>query len=114
VKRAVVVNTDGTTETIDLSASSELSALQGAVGGWVQVIEINNNLAMWLNEEGKLESLPHNRVAQWYWDMAFGADTDYIVGNVVFTGGLDREGETLGLTEEQVASLTNVRETLSA
>ena len=49
--------------------------------------------------------LEHNPFAQDLWDRALGADTDYIVGSVVITGGTDAEGETMGLTPEQVVSL---------
>jgi hypothetical protein len=36
------------------------------------------------------------------WDKAYGAQTDYIVGDIVLTGGTGVDGETLGLTAEQV------------
>jgi len=113
VKKAVVIKTNGTTETIEMGPSNELSVLQESVGGWIQAIQLSDTLVMWLNEEGKMESLPHNAIAQWYWDMAFGPETDYIVGNVVFTGGVDNEGETIGLTEEQVATLSDTSNLVS-
>jgi hypothetical protein len=63
---------------------------------------------MWCNEEGKIHGLAHNPFAQFMWDKAYGAHTDYIVGDIVLTGGTDDEGETLGLTDEQVAIIKKI------
>lgn len=100
-KTAIQVKTSGEVTELDLTADS-LSTLQTAVGGWVQAIDLASDLSMWCNEEGKLVGLPHNPYAQFMWDKVFGAHTDYIVGDVVLTGGTDSEGETIGLTQEQV------------
>jgi hypothetical protein len=62
---------------------------------------------MWCNEEGKMEGLAHNPVGQALWVQAFGA-TDYIVGDVVFTGGTDKDGETLPLSEERAREIRAV------
>lgn len=109
MKKAVIIRTDGTTETIDLS-TDELAQLQGAVGGWVEAIDLNDSLTMWVNEEGKLTGLPHNPGAQRYWDSAFGPGTDFIVGNAVLTGGIDGEGDTIGLDDATVQALSELRE----
>jgi hypothetical protein len=109
MKNAVIIRTNGTSEIIDISTNT-LDQLQSAVGGWVQAINLNDTLTMWLNEEGKVEGLPHNAVAQWYWDMAFGPDTDYLVGDVVFTGGVDSRGDTLGLDDNTANTLANTSE----
>jgi hypothetical protein len=103
-KMAVAISPAGSVELIDLSSGS-LEKLQTAVGGWVQAIELSNELTLWCNEEGKMIGLEHNPLAQHLWDRAFGAGTDYIVGTVVLTGGTDDEGDTIGITEEQILSL---------
>jgi hypothetical protein len=77
-----------------------LDTLQTAVGGWVQAIDLDEALTMWCNEEGKLVGLPHNPFAQFAWDKVYGANTDYLVGDVVFTGGTGDEGETLPLDDD--------------
>lgn len=109
MKLALRVTTTGTIEELDMTNDS-LTTLQGAVGGWVQAIDLASDLTMWCNEEGKLNGLPHNPFAQKMWDTAFGAETDYIVGDVVLTGGADEEGYTLGLTAEQAQIVRNVVE----
>lgn len=100
-KTALQVKTTGEVTELDLSSDS-LQTLQTAVGGWVQAIDLASDLSMWCNEEGKLTGLPHNPYAQFMWDEVFGAHTDYLVGDIVLTGGTDSEGETIGLTQEQV------------
>jgi len=60
---------------------------------------------MWVDEEGKLgnnnqqPNLKATLVA-----MTAGI-TDYIVGNVVFTGGADTDGEQMGLDDNRLRSL---------
>ena len=107
MKKALHIKTTGEVIELDITADS-LTTLQTAVGGWVQAIDIASDLSMWCNEEGKLISLPHNPFAQFMWDKAFGAHTDYIVGDIVLTGGTDEEGATLGLTDEQTAIVRGI------
>ena len=101
MKKALNIKTTGEVIELDLSLDS-LQTLQTAVDGWVQAVDLTDRLTMWCNEEGKMINLPHNPFAQYFWDKKFGAHTDYIVGDIVFTGGTDDEGETLGLTAEQI------------
>jgi hypothetical protein len=106
MKNAVIIRTDGTTEVVDFSEDS-LAVLQKAVGGWVQAIDISDTLTLWVNEEGKLEDLPHNPRAQQYFDLRFGTGADYIVGDAVFTGGTDSNGDTLGLDSDSLELLVS-------
>jgi hypothetical protein len=99
MKLGIRVTTTGAVEELDMTADG-LQVLQTAVGGWVQAIDLDDELTMWLNEEGKLVGLAHNPYAQLAWDKRFGAHTDYMVGDVVFTGGTDEEGATLGLDQD--------------
>ena len=105
--KALRVTTAGVIQTLDLSENS-LQVLQTGVGGWVQAIDLTTTMTLWCNEEGKLEGLPHNPYAQKLWDVAFGAGTDYIVGDVVFTGTPDEEGYTTGISELDEQVIRNV------
>ena len=61
-----------------------LKQLQEIVGGYIEIIQLpKKEKLMVLNEEGKLEGLPQNQLAQQIWDEEFGKDTDFIVGNVL-------------------------------
>lgn len=104
MKNAIIIKTTGETEIVDFSTDS-LAVLQNAVGGWVQAIDLNDNLTLWVNEEGKLDGLPHNPLAQNFFDLRFGTGADIIVGNAVLTGGVDSNGDTLGLDDDTVQSL---------
>ena len=104
MKNAIIIKTTGETEIVDFESDS-LAVLQSAVGGWVQAIDLNANLTLWVNEEGKLEDLPHNPLAQHYFDLRFGTGADIIVGNAVLTGGTDSNGDTLGLDLDAIQSL---------
>ena len=111
MKKALRVTTEGTTEVLDLSENT-LNVLQKAVDGYVQCVDFyrsnDNPVTMWLNEEGKLFGKPHNPYAQRVWDKEFGTGTDYIVGDVVFSGLPDDEGDTMGLTDEALQILLAV------
>jgi len=73
-------------------------------GTLVEVVEIKHDIAMWINEEGKYEDQRVNHRATMFAHEAKSIRTiDYICGDVVFTGGPDDEGETMGLTDEQLA-----------
>lgn len=86
-----------------------LPDLQGAVGGYVEAVSFplaGSEATMWLNEEGKLADEPQRNwkadvVCPLAWD-------DWIAGDVVFTGGVGPDGETLVLNEAQVAELLRI------
>lgn len=101
MSKALVINTDGTVAVVEPT----LDGLQASVDGWVQAVDLSGTLTLWVNEEGKMVGLPHNRYAQILWDEAYGEGTDYIVGNAVLTGGTDEDGNTLGLDDETIATV---------
>jgi len=105
MKQGLMITPAGKVEVYDFSKPDELSALQNAVNGWVQAIDLNDHISLWVNEEGKMIGLEHNPLAQLVWDMSFGPDTDWIVGTVVITGTPDENGDTQGLTDEAVETL---------
>lgn len=71
-----------------------LEAFQEIVGGYIEVVSLSGNIRMIINEEGKLLSLPKNRVAT----ELYQSTTDYIAGTAIIT-------ETRG---EDFVSLDNV------
>jgi hypothetical protein len=96
MKTALRINTDFTTEILDLETDS-LTQLQEAVGGLVQAADLQDNLTLWCNEEGKLiNGMLANVIGTHMWEKSFGM-TDIIMGDIVFTGGTDDEGDNLAL-----------------
>ena len=89
---------------------TELETLQDAVGGLIQAVDLTTSLTMWCNEEGKLIGLPVNPVATAMWTRYFG-ETDVIVGNVVFTGGCDEDGNTTSILQEDADKIEKLSST---
>lgn len=115
MKTALRINTDFTTEVLDLEAES-YEQLSGAVGGLIQAVDLREDLVLWCNEEGKLiNSMQPNLIATHMWAKSFGP-TDLIMGDVVFTGGTDEEGDSLALSPAWVTQLeelaTSMRDSL--
>jgi hypothetical protein len=99
MRKAIMLDVDGNLSAIDLDAGNGLKILQDAVGGWVQAVDFRDDLTIWVNEEGKLNNLPINAEATKIWAHFFG-NTDFIVGNAVFTGGTDENGETMAISAD--------------
>jgi Domain of unknown function (DUF3846) len=94
-KTALQVASNGEVKELDLSTDS-LKVLQTAVDGLIEPIDVFDNLTMWVNEEFLLRAEPDvNPVASAVYSFAGGATV--IHGTVVFTGGTDEEGNTLGI-----------------
>jgi len=79
-------------------------ALRAVVGGWLEAAPSDESVTVWVNEEGKALGLPINRLAMdvWLrWDLhrCMLLGRDWLAGNVVVTGGVDRNGETLDLPD---------------
>lgn len=112
MKTALRVNTDFTTEILDLS-SNEYDQLSGSVGGLIEAVDLGPDLTMWLNEEGKLIGLPVNEIGSALWVLEYG-NTDIILGDVVFTGPSDENGDTLSLDDKWTSTIKELVATLEA
>lgn len=81
------------------------------VGGYFEVVHLPGpGIDLWIDEEGKFKGYTSN---EWATAAAFHGKAglgpwDFIMGNVVATGGVGPEGETLGLSDEQLAWLRKV------
>jgi hypothetical protein len=92
-KHALLVKTDLTYEGLDI-AEGELKKLQNAVDGLIQPVDIGDKVTMWVNEEGLLRGdLKLNHLATMLME-EMGYKTP-IMGDVVFTGAPDEDGNTM-------------------
>ena len=67
-----------------------LENLQKLVGGLIDIIELENNVDLICNDEGKILELPINRITK----------CDIIVGTFLITG--HHNGETISLSKKQI------------
>lgn len=70
----------------------------------VQMLRVDG-LTMWLDEEGKFTGKLVNEIATKMFWKSFGA-VDYIMGDVLLSKGEDSDGNLLGLTDDQIAEVT--------
>lgn len=122
---AVLLRTDGTTDTIDLGKTDRqaLDSLYSAIGcSAVDMIAIAPNLHLWVDDEALLGSdlltpagliegeEKTGPVANRYAGAIVRAVTQSVLGqelygNVVFTAGADESGNTMGLRSDFVGTL---------
>jgi|SRR5664279_1245500 len=92
-----------------------LERLQLAVDGDVDVVSLTADLDMWVNDEGIVRGMPINVVASFIAREFLGERfAQPYFGPVVFTGGVDDEGETLALASAQIAMLSEIAEHMAA
>lgn len=99
-KKALIIKADFAVE----ETGTALADLQKAVDGWIEAIDLNPEMTMWVNEEYLLRNeLVINPLASALFASIGGNQP--VFGDVVITGGTDPEGETLGLTDKDLADL---------
>lgn len=97
--RVLTIEADSLSFNIVEDFESSLEASQKFVGGYVQAVRVTNSITMWLNEEGKLNSLTPS-----FHLLMTGRVYDIVVGNAFFTG-TDSEGENASLTDEEITEI---------
>ena len=101
---AVKLSVEGNVEVIPF-VENQLKTLQDAVGGgYVEAITLADDLVLWVNEDGKMKQMPFNQAATSIF-VKHGRGSDFIAGPVVFTGGTDENGDTLGISETQIQQI---------
>lgn len=80
-----------------------LSEAQGHVGGWVDVVSnaLPDGTTVWVNDEGLLLGLDGNAWATLLFRR-------YLAGNLVVTGGVDEDGNTLSVNPALVAAVGKI------
>ena len=100
-QKAVIISTEGHKSVVEFEFGKSYQILSDAVGGMIECVSLKD-ADFWCNENGISEGLDLNMIASAIYSNAFGAGNP-VLGNVIITGSVDAEGETLGLTDEQVA-----------
>lgn len=99
----VTIHVDGSIEIESIEQGC--TALQKRVGGYIEAVIaplLDDEVTLWINEEGKLLSLPINVVATELWHLLSPEmrGVDFLCGTVVVSGGYDDEGWTLSIPEK--------------
>ena len=107
-KKIISIAPDGSMNMLVTNDQFMLSTLQTICGGYVQAVNMTGTMDMWCNEEGKMNGSEWNEIATAIWHAVYGA-TDTIFGTVAFTGVPDMNGNTRGISEDDIARLGIVR-----
>lgn len=102
MKRAIVIAPSNFVNPLPIpdGPHAELSVLQAAVGGYLELVPHSiPNFTVFCDEHGKMKKKKYNELAT----TIFGPPGDMIVGPIVVLGPVDEDGDTLGLTDKQVA-----------
>lgn len=86
--KALSITTTGTVEIVEIEKSTSLLQMQAAVGGYIEILTLTDEVAMVLDEEGKLKGRPFNDIAiRLPQHFAVGLRPgDMIVGDVLLIG----------------------------
>jgi hypothetical protein len=103
MERVIHISTDNKIEVMEVE-QIEYDTLYEAVNGLVELVSINEDIDMWLNEEGKVNGLEPNIIASLLYNKVF-PNFDVIMGDVVITGGADDEGNTVGLSDASIIDI---------
>lgn len=79
-----------------------LENMQHLVGGLIDYFDIENDIAIIFDDEGKLKGKEPNLI------ITKGAWTDIIVGDIFFCGVDKEKGEFISLTEEQIEYIMEI------
>jgi hypothetical protein len=81
----------------EIEIGSGLDSLQKAVGGWIELLPINDEHHAYIDEEGKLKNLPINELATKFAHKYIGiAPYDCIVGPMIILGNDPSDPEEEG------------------
>ena len=84
-----------------MEIDNELDVYNKLVGGWIETFRLTDDILIVLNEEGKINKLPHN-----FSIPCHGGYYEHIVGDVVIVS-LD-ESDFAGLKEEHIEFLQEI------
>lgn len=109
---AVKVSRDLVTQRVDLGEDS-YRVISDAVEGDIEVVSLADDLEFFANENGWAEFSPadRNALAEMVQFAHLGA-ANPILGPVIFTGGVDGDGETQGLSDDRAQQIERLADVL--
>lgn len=114
--RAAIITTNPAEPIRVEEVAEDLGSLQAAVGSDFQIISIRGlNALMVLAEDGKLRDFELNERAStlaWWFESI--STSDFIVGDVLLTGGYTEDGELGDLSDASIMAINELLEGLPA
>jgi hypothetical protein len=105
MSKVIKISTANEVTVEEYKAFDSYGQLSEAVGGFIECVSLPQlDVDMWVNEEGKIRGEEPNIYATALWIHSYGT-TDFIAGNIIITGGVDDEGNTLGLSDEKAEEI---------
>lgn len=108
MEKALIHKSDGTSTVVEFEIGQSYPIISKAVGGLIELVALAPNLEMWVNEnflaEAEEKGLKVNAVATAMYSAELPKPYP-ILGDVIFTGGTDDEGDTLGLADDVLRRL---------
>lgn len=103
--KAIIFPTDGDPRVEDITP--DLATLKELVGGYIEAAPTNGDVTVYVNEEGKINGLPPNTPATFFWwSLApFMKGHDVISGPAVILGPADDEGDETPVPDQVIALL---------
>jgi hypothetical protein len=103
--KALLVTPENEIQVLD--KEFDLKTIQSYIGGWIEVVNFgpdNPHFFAYIDEEGKLKGLPVNETVTDFWynsgqRVMLG---DVIVGNVLFFGQVDDEGNDTEVPQDVI------------
>lgn len=99
-------------QAVDMPDGSSLALLQKMVGGYVEATPVNDRdheITLYVDEEGKMKHKPFNERATYLWTLIYNSVLDdFLVGDVVVTGGVGKDGEEQTVSKDVVELLQKV------
>ena len=93
--KGIVIKDNGLIEIKEVE--DKLHNYQEIVDGLIDYVSVDNGVDMIIDDEGKLKNKPVNAIAT----LLLNWNEDFIVGDV-FIVGVNKEGETISLTDKQI------------
>lgn len=99
-------------EEVEAREAEGFEALQAAVGGWVEAVDVPSlGVTIYINEEGRVRHLPFNSRALFLWWYYVPRDRPaMLVGNVIVVGAPNKRGDDTDVPEPVLRLLTQDQE----
>ena len=102
-----VVTTD---DVVEARVFDGLTAMQDAVNGYLEHVVVDDDVHLYVNEEGLMMNLPVNLTIEWWLNqMESGIKQPYLRGDIIVFGGIDDDGDEMDLKPELLAELLQSR-----